>query len=168
MPAKIITDVDALQRFLEADRAAGRTVVFANGNFDLWHVGHTRYLQGAAAEGNVLVVGVNGDGSVRRAKGPGRPVTPLAERMELVAAVAGVDYVTCFDTDTCDELLESLRPHVHAKGTDYTPENLPERETLRRIGARLAVVGDPKDHSSSDLLARIQGVGGGGSAVPGG
>lgn len=153
---QIIKDVNQLQAQLDGLRATGKTIVLANGNFDLWHVGHVRYLLAAAAEGNVLVVAVNSDESVRTAKGPGRPVHPLDERMEIVAAVAGVDYVTCFNAPTCDDLLIALRPHKQAKGPDYTATNLPERETLRRIGAELVVVGDPKDHSASQIFQRIR------------
>ena len=156
MAAEIVTDVERLRKELDRLRAEGRTIVLANGNFDLWHVGHTRYLQGAAAEGDVLVVALNSDESIRATKGPDRPVHPLAERMEVVAGMAEVDFVTKFDTPTCDDLLEALRPHKQAKGPDYTPENLPERATLRRIGAELVIVGDPKDHSSSEILERLR------------
>ncbi|GMV96150.1 MAG: adenylyltransferase/cytidyltransferase family protein [Phycisphaerae bacterium] len=155
---RIITDRDELRAAVGALRAAGRTIVFANGAFDLIHVGHVRYLAGAAAEGDVLVVGVNSDASIRRYKGPGRPLQPLSERMEIVAAFAAVGLVTCFDEPTCDALLELIRPDVHAKGPDYTPENLPEYPTLQRLGIRLARVGDPKDHSSTDLLDRLRSV----------
>jgi rfaE bifunctional protein nucleotidyltransferase chain/domain len=154
--AKIVDSVNSVRDELEEFRVAGKTIVLANGNFDLWHVGHVRYLLGAAAEGDVLVVAVNSDESVRAAKGPSRPVHPLAERMEVVAAVRGVDYVTSFDEPTCDHILTELRPHKHAKGPDYTPDNLPERQTLRRIGAQLVIVGDPKDHSTTELLERIR------------
>lgn len=156
MAADIVTDVERLRQELQRLRADGKTIVLANGNFDLWHVGHTRYLQGAAAEGDVLVVALNSDESIRATKGTQRPIHPLAERMEVVAGMAGVDYVTSFDTPTCDALLETLRPHKQAKGPDYTPENLPERATLRRIGAELVIVGDPKDHSSSEILERLR------------
>ena len=155
--ALVIADREELRREMERLRAAGRRIVFANGAFDLIHVGHVRYLEGAAAEGDVLVVGVNSDASIRRYKGAGRPLQPLAERMEIVAALCAVDVVTCFDEPTCDAMLELIRPEVHAKGPEYTPENLPEYPTLQRLGIRLARVGDPKDHSSSDLLARLSG-----------
>ena len=156
MAADIVTDVERLRKELDRLRAEGKTIVLANGNFDLWHVGHTRYLQGAATEGDVLVVALNSDESIRATKGPDRPIHPLTERMEVVAGMGGVDYVTSFDTSTCDALLEALRPHKQAKGPDYTPENLPERATLRRIGAALVIVGDPKDHSSSEILERLR------------
>jgi D-glycero-beta-D-manno-heptose 1-phosphate adenylyltransferase len=152
---KIITDHNELGREVARLRAAGESIVFANGAFDLIHVGHVRYLEGAAAEGDVLVVGVNSDASIRRYKGPDRPLQPLSERMEIVAAFRVVGLVTCFDDPTCDAMLELVRPNVHAKGPDYTPENLPEYPTLKRLGIRLAAVGDPKEHSSSALLERL-------------
>lgn len=155
--ARIITDRAQLRQAVDALRAEGCSVVFANGAFDLIHVGHVRYLAGAAAEGDALVVGVNSDESIRRYKGPDRPLQPLAERMEMVAAFRAVRLVTCFDEPTCDEMLELLRPDVHAKGPDYTPDNLPEYPTLRRLGIRLARVGDPKDHSSTALLKQLRG-----------
>lgn len=152
---QVIEDRDLLM-FLVADlRGEDRRIVFANGAFDLIHVGHVRYLQGAAAEGDALIVGVNSDESIRRYKGPDRPLQPLVERMEIVAAFEGVTCVTPFDEPTCDGLLELIRPAVHAKGPDYTPENLPEYPTLQRLGIRLAIVGDPKDHSSTDLMRRL-------------
>lgn len=153
--AHIITDHERLRCVVAEYRAAGRRIVFANGAFDILHVGHVRYLQGAAAEGDLLVVGVNSDESIRRYKSPDRPLQPLAERMEMVAAFRCVDLVTCFEEPTCDAILEMVRPHVHAKGPDYTPENLPEWPTLQRLGIRLAAVGDPKDHSSSALIHRM-------------
>jgi D-glycero-beta-D-manno-heptose 1-phosphate adenylyltransferase len=139
------------------DRAAGRTIAFANGCFDLLHVGHVRYLQGAAAECDRLVVAVNDDESVRRLKGPGRPILPAADRAEIVASVRGVDYVVVFDGDTVAPLLELLRPDVHCKGTDYTVDTVPERETVRAYGGRIAIVGDPKSHSTRELLSRVSG-----------
>jgi D-glycero-beta-D-manno-heptose 1-phosphate adenylyltransferase len=136
-------------------RAAGRDVAFANGCFDLLHVGHIRYLQAAAGEADILVVAINDDESVRGLKGPGRPVLAAADRAELVAALRGVDYVTIFSEPTVTPLLEALRPDVHCKGTDYTPDTVPERDTVRAYGGRVAIVGDPKDHSTRDLLTRI-------------
>lgn len=141
---------------IAADRRAGRTIAFANGIFDLLHVGHVRYLQAAAAEGDRLVVAVNDD-AVAATKGPGRPILTAAVRAELVAAVRGVSYVTIFSEPTVTELLELLKPDVHCKGTDYTLETVPEREVVRAYGGRVAIVGDPKDHSTRDLLARIRG-----------
>lgn len=144
-----------LESAVAADRAAGRTVAFANGVFDLLHVGHVRYLQAAAAEAERLIVAVNADGSVRRLKGPGRPILDERSRAELVAALRGVDYVVIFDDDTVGPLLTRLRPDVHCKGTDYTVESVPERAIVQAYGGRTAIVGDPKDHSTRDLLARL-------------
>jgi rfaE bifunctional protein nucleotidyltransferase chain/domain len=137
------------------DRAAGRTVAFANGCFDLLHVGHTRYLEAAAAEADVLVVAVNDDDSVRGLKGKGRPILEGTYRAELVAALRCVDYVVLFPEPTVGPLLEALRPDVHCKGTDYTLDSVPERDVVTAYGGRIAIVGDPKDHSTRDLLGRI-------------
>ena len=137
------------------DRSAGRTVAFANGVFDLLHVGHVRYLQAAAAEADRLIVAVNADASVRRLKGEGRPILDAASRAERVAALRGIDYVVVFADDTVGPLLTRLRPDVHCKGTDYTVESVPERDIVRAYGGRTAIVGDPKDHSTRDLLARL-------------
>ena len=142
--------VDAVQ----ADRRAGRTIAFANGIFDLLHVGHSRYLLAAAAEADRLVVAVNDD-SAAASKGPGRPIFPAPVRAELVAAVRGVSYVTIFSEPTVTELLMLLRPDVHCKGTDYTVDTVPERDVVRAYGGRIAIVGDPKNHSTRDLLRRI-------------
>jgi rfaE bifunctional protein nucleotidyltransferase chain/domain len=136
-------------------RREGRTVAFANGCFDLLHVGHVRYLQAAAAEADVLVVALNDDDSVRGLKGKGRPILAAAHRAELAAALRGVDFVTIFSEPTVAPLLEALKPDVHCKGTDYTIDSVPERDTVRAYGGRIAIVGDPKDHSTRDLLARI-------------
>jgi D-glycero-beta-D-manno-heptose 1-phosphate adenylyltransferase len=137
------------------DRAAGRTVAFANGCFDLLHVGHVRYLQGAAAEADRLIVAVNDDRSVARLKGPGRPVLGAGDRAELVAALRGVDYVVVFADPTVDRLLTRLEPDVHCKGTDYTVDTVPERAVVAAYGGRTAIVGDPKQHSTRDLIARL-------------
>jgi len=152
---KIVTR-DALLRRVEEHRARGESVVLANGCFDLLHVGHTRYLEGARREGNVLVVAVNSDASMRRLKGEGRPILPADARAQLVAAVAAVSYVTVFDEPDVVALMTALRPDVHAKGTDYTAETVPERETARRLGVRIAIVGDPKQHSTAGLLERLR------------
>jgi rfaE bifunctional protein nucleotidyltransferase chain/domain len=144
--------VDAVAR----ERAAGRTFAFANGCFDLLHAGHVRYLEGAAAEADRLIVAVNDDAMAGR-KGPGRPILPAADRAELVAALRGVDYVVVFPEPTVAPLLALLKPDVHCKGTDYTADTVPERDTVRGYGGRIAIVGDPKDHSTGDLLARIRG-----------
>ena len=146
---------DEIVRRAQADRAAGRTIAFANGAFDLLHVGHVRYLESAALEADVLVVAVNDDESVRGLKGEGRPIMKAEDRAELVAALRCVDYVVIFPEPTVGPLLEALRPDVHCKGTDYTIDSVPERAIVQGYGGRTAIVGDPKDHSTRDLLARI-------------
>lgn len=150
-----VMSFEAVQAALAADRAAGRTVAFANGCFDILHVGHIRYLQAAAAEADRLVVAVNDDASVAQLKGSGRPVMAGVDRAEVVAALRCVDYVVLFPELTVGRLLTLLRPDVHCKGTDYTPDTVPEREIVRGYGGRIAIVGDPKDHATRDLLARI-------------
>ena len=146
-----------LEAALAEDRAAGRTIAFANGVFDLLHVGHVRYLQAASAEAERLVVAVNADASVRRLKGEGRPILDERSRAEMVAALRGVHYVVIFGDDTVGDLLTRLKPDVHCKGTDYTVESVPERAIVLAYGGRTAIVGDPKDHSTRDLLARLTG-----------
>ena len=153
----MILSLAELERAVASDRAAGRTIAFANGVFDLLHVGHVRYLQASAAEADRLIVAVNSDRSVRRLKGEGRPVLDQQSRAELVQALRGVDYVVIFDDDTVGDLLTRLRPDVHCKGTDYTVESVPERAIVQAYGGRTAIVGDPKDHSTRDLLARLAG-----------
>ena len=147
---------EALVARVAAERRAGRTIAFANGVFDLLHVGHLRYLEGAAREADVLVVAVNDDAAVRALKGPDRPVLPAADRAELVAALRCVHAVVVFPEPTVTPLLELLRPDVHCKGSDYTVDTVPERETVRAYGGRTAIVGDPKDHSTRDLLRAIR------------
>jgi rfaE bifunctional protein nucleotidyltransferase chain/domain len=147
---------EALMAAIAADRAAGRTIAFANGCFDLLHVGHVRYLQAAAREADRLVVAVNDDRSVACLKGRGQPILAAADRAEIVAAVRGVDYVTVFPETTVAPLLLALKPDVHCKGTDYTIDTVPERDTVASYGGKIAIVGDPKDHSTRDLLARIK------------
>jgi D-glycero-beta-D-manno-heptose 1-phosphate adenylyltransferase len=137
-------------------KARGQRIVLANGCFDTLHVGHVRYLEGARREGDVLVVGVNMDHSVCALKGPGRPILDEQARAQLVAALRAVDYVVLFDEPNVETLLETLRPDVHAKGTDYTTETVPERATAARLGIRVAIVGDPKDHSTRELLESIR------------
>jgi rfaE bifunctional protein nucleotidyltransferase chain/domain len=148
--------VDVVRGKVEAARAHRRSVVLANGIFDLLHVGHVRYLEAAKREGDVLVVAINSDSSARQLKGPGRPVLDQHARAELVAALQAVDHVVVFDTLNVEPLLEAIRPDVHAKGTDYTPDTVPERQTAARLGIRVAIVGDPKQHSTSDLFSSIR------------
>jgi len=136
-------------------RAEGKRIVLANGCFDVLHVGHIRYLHGARRLGDVLFVGLNDDAAVRRLKGRGRPVMPQHERVEMLEALRDVDHVVVFAEDTADTLVTRLRPDVHAKGTDYTPETVPEAATARAIGIRVAIAGDPKSHSTRDLIAAI-------------
>jgi len=151
---KIVSRDDLVRRIADA-RAAGRTVAFANGCFDLLHVGHIRYLESAAREADILVVAVNDDRSVRTLKGAGRPILSAADRTELVAALQCIDYAVIFREPTVGPLLTALRPDVHCKGTDYTVESVPERDIVLAYGGRTAIVGDPKDHSTRDLLSRI-------------
>lgn len=154
-----VLNVAALEERLATLRAQGKKVAFANGHFDLLHVGHLRYLQAARAEADALVVAINDDGSVARLKGPGRPVVPAAERAELLAALAPVDFVVVFEGDSPAPLLARLKPDVHCKGTDYgTPERVPEYEVVRAYGGRTALVGDPKDHATSDLIQKVKGL----------
>lgn len=146
----------ALLERVQQDRARGLTHAFANGGFDLLHVGHIRYLEAAKREADRLIVAVNDDASVRGLKGASRPVLPEHDRAELVAALRAVDYVVIFPEPTVTPLLELLHPDVHCKGTDYTVDTVPERDTVRAYGGRIAIVGDPKDHSTTDLLSRLK------------
>jgi rfaE bifunctional protein nucleotidyltransferase chain/domain len=148
---------DELTRRLAGHRAKGESIVLTNGCFDILHAGHARYLEGARAEGDVLVVAINSDASVRKLKGQGRPVMPAGARAELVAALAAVDYVVIFDEPNVESLLHTLRPNVHAKGSDYTADTVPEREIAAQLGVRVAIVGGPKSHSTREVLARIGG-----------
>jgi len=148
---------DELVRRVQAAREAGARIVLANGCFDVLHVGHIRYLAGARELGDVLVVGINSDAQVAVQKGAGRPVLPATERAEIVAALESVAFVTIFNEPTVEELLLALKPDVHAKGTDYTTETVPERDVVRSYGGQVAIVGDPKDHSTSAILARLGG-----------
>lgn len=151
----VVSESDLVQAVAH-ERARGRTVALANGCFDLLHVGHVRYLQGAAKEADVLVVAVNDDTSVAQLKGPGRPILTAEARAELVDAVRGVAYVVIFGGATVEPMLSRLRPDVHCKGTDYTVESVPERAAVLAYGGRTAIVGDPKRHATRDLLARIR------------
>jgi rfaE bifunctional protein nucleotidyltransferase chain/domain len=151
----VVVSESQLVEAVARDRAAGRTVAFANGCFDLLHVGHVRYLRAAAAEADRLIVAVNDDRSVAGLKGDGRPILPAAERAELLAALRGVDYVVIFGDADVGRLLTLLKPDVHCKGTDYTAETVPERAIVAAYGGRTAIVGDPKHHATRELLARI-------------
>lgn len=145
-----------LRDVLAEHRRLGRKIVLANGIFDLLHVGHVRYLRAAKAEGDILVVGINSDSSTRAQKGPGRPVMTERARAAVVAGLEAVDYAVIFDEFDVNDLLRDIRPHVHAKGTDYSADTVPERELARLLGIRTAICGDPKDHSTRDLLSRIR------------
>ncbi len=147
-----ILERDQLIETLAAERSGGKSVVLANGCFDVIHVGHVRYLAGAREIGDIIVVGVNSDEQARKLKGEGRPVIPENERAELIASLRWVDYVTIFREPTVTELIVAIRPDFHAKGTDYTTETVPERDVVASVGGRVAIVGDPKDHSSTDLI----------------
>ncbi len=153
--SKIVTR-EWLRAKLTEHRKLGQRVVFANGCFDTLHVGHVRYLEGARLEGDVLVVSVNADSSVCALKGPGRPILDERARALLVASLRAVDYVVLFSEPSVESLLENLHPDVHAKGTDYTAETVPERATAARLGIRVAIVGDPKEHSTRDLLESVR------------
>lgn len=153
--SEVVTEAEAARRAAGL-RAAGQTVVMANGVFDLFHVGHLRYLQDAKRHGDALFVAVNADASARRLKGPGRPVVPEAERVELVAALACVDCAFLFEGDDVRLVLRALQPHFHAKGTDYTPDTVPEREVLAEWGGKVVITGDPKDHSSTAVIGKLK------------
>ena len=152
----IFNDAGRLSAALAGARAGGSRVVLANGCFDIIHVGHVRYLEDAATHGDLLVVAVNDDDSTRRLKGEGRPVMPAVERAEILSAMRFVDYVLIFSGDTVDGVLRELRPDVHAKGTDYTVESVPEIETAREIGCVTVITGDPKDRSSRGIISRLR------------
>ena len=151
-----IVDRNTLIDRVSSARQKGSTIVLANGCFDVLHAGHVRYLEAAKVIGDFLVVGVNSDAQVAALKGNGRPLLPEAERAEIVASLAAVDVVTVFDEPTVTELLLAIKPDVHAKGTDYTEQTVPERDVVRSFGGRVAIVGDPKDHSTSEMIRRVQ------------
>ncbi len=157
MSGKIVPDYRDLAKILAAERARGRSVALTNGCFDLLHVGHTRLIGDARQLADVLVIATNSDASVRLNKGEGRPYVPLAERMEVLAALSGVDLVTSFPEPTAAALLDALRPEVHVKGSDWTPETVPERDVVIGYGGRIAICGDPKEHASSELIRRLEG-----------
>lgn len=146
---------DELIKLVEADRQSGKRIVFANGCFDVLHVGHVRYLEAARALGDLLIVGINSDEQARRLKGEGRPLVPQDQRAEIISCIAAVDLVTIFSEPTVTELLLALKPDIHAKGTDYTEDSVPERDVVRSYGGRVAIVGDPKDHSSSEMIETV-------------
>ncbi len=154
-PKLKIRSLDELKEICARLREAGKKTVFANGCFDLIHVGHIRYLQSASRLGDVLLVGINSDASVAALKGKGRPLQSQAERAEIIASLDCVHYVLPFDAPTVDDILRELQPDIHAKGTDYTPESVPERETVHAYGGQVAIAGDPKDHSTRDLIQTI-------------
>ena len=157
MQSNVLSREELVKR-VNAARESGARIVLANGCFDVLHVGHIRYLTGARELGDVLVVGINSDEQVALQKGDGRPVLPAAERAEILAALEPVTYVTIFNEPTVEELLLALKPDVHAKGTDYTTDTVPERDVVRSYGGQVAIVGDPKDHSTSAIIARLGGV----------
>ncbi len=150
-----ILEREALLTQVKAKRQEGARVVLTNGCFDVLHVGHVRYLQGAKALGDLLIVGINSDQQVAVLKGAGRPIMGERERAEIVASLEAVDLVTIFDEPTVEQLLLTLLPDIHAKGTDYTEETVPEREVVRSYGGRVAIVGDPKNHSTSKILDQL-------------
>src|SRR5215207_3375588 len=154
---KTILSREDLANLVASAREAGARIVLANGCFDVLHVGHVRYLAGARQLGDILIVGINSDAQVAIQKGPGRPVLPANERAEIVAALESVTYVTIFEEPTVEQLLLALQPDVHAKGTDYTTDSVPERDVVRSYGGQVAIVGDPKDHSTTEIIARLGG-----------
>lgn len=156
-PAAKVLSLPQATRLVERLRRRGRRVVLANGAFDLLHVGHVRYLAAARSLGDVLVVAVNSDRSVRALKGPDRPVVPEAERVELLSHLACVDWIVLFHETTVSEVLRALKPHIHAKGTDYTAETVPERQVVAEWGGETVICGDEKAHSTTELLAAIRG-----------
>jgi D-glycero-beta-D-manno-heptose 1-phosphate adenylyltransferase len=154
MSAQVL-DREELVARIAAEKEEGSRIILANGCFDVLHAGHVRYLEGARALGDVLVVGINSDRQVARLKGEGRPILPEIDRAEIVASLEAVTLVTIFDEPTVTELLLAIKPDVHAKGTDYTEETVPERDVVRSYGGRVAIVGDPKDHSTSQMLRKV-------------
>ncbi|MBP8625104.1 MAG: adenylyltransferase/cytidyltransferase family protein [Syntrophorhabdaceae bacterium] len=156
---RIVRDINRLKELIEEERAKGRRIVFGNGCFDILHVGHIRYLRGAKELGDCLVVAINDDVSVTGLGKRKKVITPVDERVEIISAIDCVDYITVFSEPTVERLLMELKPDIHAKGTDYTEESVPEREIVLSYGGRVAIVGDPKDHSTSDIIKTIQNLG---------
>ena len=159
MHSNLLTREELVEHVATA-RKNGARIILANGCFDVLHVGHVRYLAGARELGDILIVGINSDQQVAAQKGSGRPVLPAEERAEIVAALESVTYVTIFDEPTVEQLLLALKPDVHAKGTDYTADTVPERDVVRSYGGHVAIVGDPKDHSTSEIISRLGGLNG--------
>jgi rfaE bifunctional protein nucleotidyltransferase chain/domain len=153
-PSRVVKRSE-LVTIAEKERRSGKRIVLANGCFDVLHVGHVRYLEAARALGDLLIVGVNSDEQARRLKGEGRPLMPEDQRAEIISSIEAVDLVTIFSEPTVEELLLALKPDIHAKGTDYTPDSVPERDVVRSFGGRVAIVGDPKDHSSSEMIEKL-------------
>jgi rfaE bifunctional protein nucleotidyltransferase chain/domain len=153
---KVIGSLAELKEIIEKEKGLSKKIVFGNGCFDILHVGHVRYLKGAKAIGDILIVAVNDDSSVTGLGKRKKVVTPASERAEIIAAIDCVDYVIIFSEPTVENLLRTLQPHVHAKGTDYTEENVPERAIVQSYGGKVAIVGDPKDHSTRDLIKTIK------------
>lgn len=151
--------LDRLRRIIASEKARGKTVVLANGGFDLFHVGHIRYLREAKELGDILVVALNSDSSVRRLKGPGRPILPEKERAEILSSFWFVDYVTIFSELNVKKILLSLRPHVHVKGSDYTVQTVPERAAVKKYGGRVAIAGGPKVKNTSDIIRKLSALG---------
>lgn len=145
-----------LAEIVERERARGKKIVLANGAFDLFHAGHLRYLEGAKREGDILIAAVNDDESVRALKGEGRPIMSCEERMGIVAAMEAVDYVVSFHETTVENIIREIKPDVHAKGTDYTEDSVPERNIVKEYGGRTVIVGDPKEHSTSEFITQIK------------
>jgi len=154
MASRILSRSELVGKVASA-RADGRRVVLANGCFDVLHVGHVRYLEAAKALGDLLIVGINSDEQTRRLKGAGRPLVNQDQRAEIISSIEAVDYVTIFEEPSVTQLLLALKPDIHAKGTDYTEESVPERDVVRSFGGRVAIVGDPKDHSSTELIEKV-------------
>ncbi len=152
---KKLHTLDQLKDILQVKRREGKRIVLANGGFDLFHVGHIRYLKGAKKEGDILLVALNSDSSVRKIKGPGRPILPEAERSEIINSFYFVDYITIFDEDTVNNILLTLKPDIHVKGSDYTKDTVPERDTVLGYGGEIAITGGPKVRSTSDLISLI-------------
>jgi len=148
--------VTLLRTILEKLKQEGKRIVFTNGIFDILHVGHVRYLESAKQLGDILVVALNTDSSAKRLKGERRPITPLKERIEIISSIQAVDYVTCFNEENAERILSFLKPHIHAKGTDYTTETVPEKEVVSSFGGKVAIVGDPKTHSTKDIIQKIK------------